>query len=152
MKRCPGCEQSLPESKFARNKAKKDGLACHCRICKKKIQERWYARHKERHKKDVRERRAALKKRNKKKLFDFLCSNPCVDCGERRPFVLDFDHRGDKKAAISNLLDLYAWENVLPEIQKCDVRCSNCHRARHAKDGGWALYDLWVANSTENNP
>ena len=29
------------------------------------------------------------------------------------------------------------WEHIEEEIDKCDVRCANCHRKKHAREGGW---------------
>ena len=60
---------------------------------------------------------------------------PCADCGNRYPTVcMDFDHTEDNKefdiAGTSRSL-----ENVLTEIAKCEVVCSNCHRIRTAQRG-----------------
>ena len=52
----------------------------------------------------------------------------CVDCGEKDPVVLDFDHvRGEKVDIISHMYAA-ALPRLLNEISKCDVRCANCHR------------------------
>ena len=54
----------------------------------------------------------------------------CVDCGYNTHAVaLQFDHTSDdKKACISNLIRSdYAWKTILLEIDKCEIRCSNCH-------------------------
>jgi hypothetical protein len=29
------------------------------------------------------------------------------------------------------------WARVRAEIEKCDVRCVNCHRRKTARDFGW---------------
>jgi hypothetical protein len=34
----------------------------------------------------------------------------------------------------------YAWETILNEISKCDVRCATCHRKRHAKRRSLAVF------------
>ena len=55
---------------------------------------------------------------------------PCLDCGERYPpYVMDLDHRGDKKFNVSQGLRR-PLEEILAEIAKCDPVCANCHRER----------------------
>lgn len=54
----------------------------------------------------------------------------CIDCGYNDHAVaLQFDHiNDDKKASVSNLIRSdYAWSTILEEINKCEVRCANCH-------------------------
>ena len=71
---------------------------------------------------------------------DYKTHNPCVECGENDPIVLDFDHRNPAEklfnisSAINKTRDLSI---VCAEIAKCDIRCSNCHRRRtfHEKHG-----------------
>ena len=72
----------------------------------------------------------------RKHLLDFLSKNQCIDCGEKDPVVLEFDHRiqKDKFKQISRMLSgHYSWESLLKEINKCDVRCANCHRKKTHK-------------------
>ncbi len=53
-----------------------------------------------------------------------------MDCGETNPLVLDFDHVIGEK--IMNISDMsrtsYSRETLMNEIDKCEVRCANCHR------------------------
>jgi hypothetical protein len=54
-----------------------------------------------------------------------------VDCGETDIVVLEFDHLTDKVADVSD----YAsggrtWSRIQAEIDKCEVRCANCHRRK----------------------
>lgn len=73
----------------------------------------------------------------RRRRWEYLLAHPCVDCGEEDPVVLEFDHRAGKRAAIVDLMRSHAsWEDVLAEIQKCDVRCANCHRRRTARARG----------------
>lgn len=52
----------------------------------------------------------------------------CVDCGERDPDYLDFDHDGEDKVA--NLSDMTGGsvERLEDELRKVVVRCVKCHR------------------------
>jgi hypothetical protein len=63
-------------------------------------------------------------------LLAYFASNPCVDCGETDPVVLEFDHLRDKEFNVSQRLEYRNWQKVLEEIEKCDVVCANCHRRR----------------------
>ncbi len=42
MKYCPGCDSIKPVSEFHKNRSKNDGLAIHCKVCKK-IRDKAYA-------------------------------------------------------------------------------------------------------------
>jgi hypothetical protein len=66
-------------------------------------------------------------------LLEYFKSNPCVDCGESDPLVLEFDHLKDKLFDIGAALPDRNWEALLAEIEKCDVVCANCHRRRTAR-------------------
>jgi hypothetical protein len=66
-----------------------------------------------------------------------------VDCGESDPIVLDFDHVcGTKILEISRMIRGYAWAAIWAEIQKCEVRCANCHRRKTSKQFGYYAYLL----------
>ena len=71
--------------------------------------------------------------RIRSKLFNFLSDKACIDCGEKDPIVLDFDHREpeDKFRPVSKLLSgHWSWSSLQKEIAKCDIRCANCHRRK----------------------
>ena len=76
-------------------------------------------------------------------VYDYLIAHPCVECGETNPVVLEFDHRDDqtKVSAIADLiLRLCSTKKLQAEIDKCQVRCANCHRIRTAKKQGYYCY------------
>ena len=76
------------------------------------------------------------------RVFTYLLSHPCVDCGETDPIVLEFDHldSATKIATISEMVQQQRpWEIIMNEIDKCQVRCANCHRRRTAKQQGWYM-------------
>jgi hypothetical protein len=55
----------------------------------------------------------------------------CTDCGyNESPIALDFDHvQGDKLHGVSQIVNRgWSLDNLLAEIDKCEVRCANCHR------------------------
>lgn len=83
-----------------------------------------------------RARAATLQKQ--KYYYELLQTCVCVDCGESDPVVLDFDHVvGEKVASVSKLFRSASKERIEAELAKCEVRCSNCHRKRTAKQFDW---------------
>lgn len=53
----------------------------------------------------------------------------CIDCGYRaHPAALDFDHVSGTKKRLVSFAKSKA--QALTEIEKCEVRCSNCHRVK----------------------
>ena len=63
----------------------------------------------------------------------YLSENPCVDCGYSDLRALEFYHtRQNKLFEISlGILSGVSLPVLIEEIQKCEVRCANCHRIRH---------------------
>lgn len=61
-----------------------------------------------------------------------LKSGPCVDCGQTyHPAAMQFDHvDGAKEYTISGMMNSPR-ERVLKELEKCVLRCANCHAIRH---------------------
>jgi L-lysine 2,3-aminomutase len=89
------------------------------------------------------ERRKDIGIERKQKVLDYLREHPCLDCGETDPVVLEFDHvRGIKKSAVADLIRRnYSWSVVAEEIEKCEVRCANCHRLKTARDHNYWIYE-----------
>lgn len=75
---------------------------------------------------------------------DLLETQGCADCGEADIRTLEFDHTGAKRFSVMTaVLQGYSIEVLSDEIQRCRLRCANCHRLRTAEQGGhfryWAL-------------
>ena len=72
-------------------------------------------------------------------LKDLKEKNPCKDCKISYPYyMMDFDHvRGTKQANVAELIGTLSKKRLDEEIAKCEIVCSNCHRARtYARKNG----------------
>ena len=71
--------------------------------------------------------------RNQAWIYEYLLQHPCVDCGEKDPLVLEFDHIGDDKSYEVTSLTSLSLKRIQEEIAKCEVTCANDHRRRTAQ-------------------
>ncbi len=81
-----------------------------------------------------------MKARIRAWLLKYLSDHPCVDCGESDPIVLEFDHRDRSTKAfdISRAMDgRVSMQTLMSEVDKCDVRCANCHRRKTYIESGF---------------
>ena len=138
-KYCGGCRIVKANSDFGVNGARHDGLQSVCRHCKRSQQNAWYQKNKARHIARVRARNIVVEQRTISKMFKFLTANPCLNCGEADPLVLEFDHvRGEKTHTIGEMLGRgFSEKAIFDEIAKCEVRCATCHRRKTAKERGY---------------
>jgi len=128
-KRCPKCTLTKAKDQFGKKTSQKDGLQIRCRECRLEEARKYYAINSEKLKIQINSSRKARKLRINTLIGDYLSKHPCVGCGNKDIRVLDFDHMEGfvKVGNISSLRINNTWETILKEIEKCEVRCKNCH-------------------------
>ena len=139
MKTCPRCETEKALDCFGRNASRADGRQTYCRLCVKEYNRDYYTRTPERngqrHASRARSRIAA-----REFVWKYLAEHPCVDCGEADVIVLEADHvLGEKDFNIADGVGAgYGVDRIATELEKCEIRCANCHRRATARRAGWA--------------
>jgi hypothetical protein len=128
----------MPISEFAWRRKTRGQRDNYCRACRATYKQEHYAAHRERYVANAVRRKQMLIAERTAYLIEFFRKRPCVDCGERGPLVLEFDHLGHKNFNIGAGLRDRNWQSVLDEIATCDVVCANCHRRRTALRAGFA--------------
>jgi hypothetical protein len=134
------CGLCKPESEFAFANMAKGTQQSHCRKCQAAYRRAHYLANRDAYIALEVARMSGYRDANRALLLGYLLDHPCTDCGVRDPVLLDFDHRdpSTKRSEVARLASRKAWHQVLAEIQKCDVRCANCHRRKTARQLGWA--------------
>jgi hypothetical protein len=137
---CTKCKGEKEKEEFNKNKTKKDGYQNICKICSREKSKKFYNENIEAQRKIIYKQKKDRKKESREKINEYLLLHPCLDCKNDNLIVLEFDHREpDKKnkAILEMLSTGYSWNKILKEIEKCDVRCANCHRIKTAKQLGY---------------
>lgn len=136
---CSSCKIEKEFSEFSKNKSKSDGLQLFCKSCASEHFKKYYAENKEHHKKVISKRKWKHIYSVQQYVYDYLKNNGCCECKENDPACLDFDHvRGKKINIISKMVGTgTSLPKILEEIDKCVIRCANCHRKKTAKDQNW---------------
>lgn len=136
---CSRCKRTLsPKKDFYKDQRRKDGLQIYCKDCRDTHNKQYNLSKKE----YLNQKRQERRQSRYLYLLNYLASHGCVDCGETDPIVLDFDHvSGDKIDALSHMAHAVRPMDVIQqEIEKCQIRCSNCHRRKTAKEQNWYYY------------
>lgn len=118
MKVCIRCTLEKSKDEFHKGQP-------YCKSCKKEIDAKSHAKHRDRR----------LQKRNsdraeyRKWLISLKEGKKCTDCGQSHPhWRLQWDHLPDyKKDFEIGKCRLRSKESVLAEITKCELVCANCH-------------------------
>ena len=131
MRACTKCGEVKPLEAFPPVRRGEAKLQTWCRDCFAEANARNYRKNHEREKarlvRQVAEKRAGIQQQ----LIEYLSGHPCVDCGEIDIVVLEFDHVREKLANVSTLANGgRSWARILSEIERCEVRCANCHRLK----------------------
>ena len=133
-KGCSKCSEVKDFSEFDKDCRKPLGISSACSLCRRKqSKERYDLQMKDpKHRAKIAER---MKKRNNSAKEQAVAykGGSCMDCGITYPIaVYDFHHidPAEKEAALRDILRK-GFEAAKPELDKCVLLCSNCHRLRH---------------------
>lgn len=139
IKKCVKCLLSKKLIEFNKNKTKHDGLQTICRECSKQNSKEYYLNNKSKHKKNTSKNKKFCVEETRKYVLAYLSDHGCVDCQECDPVVLQFDHvKGVKTGNISTMIHRgCCLDTIKKEINKCEVRCANCHSRKTAKEFSW---------------
>jgi hypothetical protein len=96
MKQCVTCNQWKDEGEFNRRYKSLGIRHPTCRECHKPFRKNWYENHKERHLKQVKNRKHEARNIAREYVFNYLSTHPCMECGEIDPRVLEFHHRMER--------------------------------------------------------
>jgi len=142
IKKCYRCKKNITITGFNKNKAKKDNLQTSCKNCQRKLSRNYYELNKKRCIEviSINKRRRALE--NYIEIITKYLNVPCTDCKKiYHPASMVFDHKvGSVKNIYKNqgvnylVRDGYSKKSIIEEIDKCDVRCQNCHFLKTSKD------------------
>lgn len=135
MKNCSKCHVKKEENCF--HKSKSRGFQSVCKLCRKEIDKQYWKSRSLNEEKMQDKKNYLANRRNefRKFIYEYVSTHPCVDCSENDPIVLTFDHLFDKKFNISDASNgSVSMDSLKSEIEKCEVRCANCHLRKTAKD------------------
>lgn len=140
MKKCTKCffEKSFEDFNF-KNKAINIRQS-YCNACQKIYSNAHYKSNKTYYKNKARKNGLLYATKARDYIASYLSSNPCVDCSIADIRVLQFDHVRDIKEfdvalAVGGSI---SFDRLVKEIEKCDVRCANCHQIVTAQRlGSW---------------
>jgi hypothetical protein len=138
MKRCARCGQTKPLSEFHKNKSRRDGVQTYCRPCRAVIDHDRYERLRAT---GVPSR--AWERGRSEWLLGLKSGRPCTDCGRIFPAqVMQWDHLpgAPKLGEISTGLRGRSRDEILEEIAKCELVCTNCHAIRTFQRAGWGKW------------
>lgn len=141
VKKCVTCNEEKSIENFPPNGGGK--RSSKCRPCKQEYDRQYWNKNKGKLNPSKSLNRKERTIRNTKYVLEYLSKNPCSDCGETNPIVLEFDHVKDNKTYnVSYLIQQGSISSIKKEIEKCEVVCSNCHSIRTAKQFNYLMLDM----------
>lgn len=137
MRKCSRCDKEKPLVEFNFKSLSLELRQYHCKDCSRSYVKSHYERNKEYYLLKAHKRNQKIRQEIRNYVWAYLSAHPCIDCGEKDPIVLEFDHIRDKSFTISSVGRNKKLLEVIKEIEKCEVRCANCHRRRTSQQFGW---------------
>lgn len=129
---CARCHSEKPIEAFPIKDKARGTRRAYCLPCCREYGREHYQANRATYLGRTRVRNARVKRGHQAFVLEFFGTHPCVDCGITDPVVLEFDHRDpvNKVTEVGHLIHSGSKLELVAEIEKCDVRCGNCHRRK----------------------
>jgi len=137
MKFCPRCREVKALSEFSKNPRRRDGVNSICKTCRRIYDHERYERI---HGRSIDYQPLRSERGRRAWLRSLKEGRACVDCGQVfPPEVMQWDHKpgSEKLLELSAAYGEWSREDVLAEIAKCDLVCTNCHVIRTFTRAEW---------------
>ena len=136
MIKCCSCGVEKNDDDFPWKNKSKNLKQRRCRSCYSEYNRLYYKNgEKTKQVKRVRANNKKAKEKLKELLSQYKSNFSCVVCDESAIECLDFHHMDptQKEKAVARLMcDVYNWDRIKEEIDKCIIVCANCHRKIHS--------------------
>lgn len=163
-KTCTKCKKEFDLENFYKSKDCKYGRISTCKPCyrehnklwrqngaQKRINERSAELRKlEKNKKQAQERSQRYISDHREYIYQYLLGKYCIDCGTGDIRILEFDHVFGKKLFGIAMTHGRKKSSVDEEIEKCVIRCSNCHCIKTLRERKAFRYRRYTSD-IENN-
>jgi hypothetical protein len=138
--KCSACRVNKPAGSFSFADQQRGLLNSYCRPCHAAYRRAHYLANKSDYVRRAVAQVRGRRDQNRREVVRYLATRGCMDCGNANPVLLEFDHRDprEKLMNVGRMIGSKRWPRVLAEIEKCDVRCANCHRRRTARQFEWS--------------
>jgi hypothetical protein len=139
---CSKCNLEKDLSEYLKRSDRAGRHYSYCKACNRAKIKQHYRENKPKYIAKAAKRNKEYLKGTHSFLLSYFNEHPCVDCGEKDPVVLQFDHvNGKKFMAVSRMICFkFSLEKIKQEIAKCAVRCAHCHIRKTAKQFNW----FWI--------
>lgn len=135
---CRLCQTERAIESFSWKHKERSIRQSYCKFCQNKRSQAHYQLNKNIYLEKTKKRNQEILNKIQNYVWNFLSTHPCIDCEESDIVVLEFDHINDKSDNLSGIIkNKSSLAKVKLEIEKCVVRCANCHRRKTAKEFSW---------------
>lgn len=149
LKKCSRCKILKCVEEFNRQKDRRDGYQSFCRVCSRARFKGYYEENKESVRANTERKRAESKLQCYTHVAAHFCAHPCIDCGNKDIRVLEFDHLDSdlKRNGVMKLVNGGAsLQAVVEEMDKCEVRCKNCHTIKTYERMGGSWHNQFLGS------
>lgn len=106
MKICTRCKQPKELADFNFKIKSKNIYSPHCKACSRAYIKNHYQKNRQYYLNKAKIRNKAIREEIRNLVWNYLNNHSCIDCGEKNPIVLEFDHIAIKHLPYQDMVEI----------------------------------------------